>query len=140
LDNETLLLDLFDAIESRNLQRVLQIYDADVEFYWPPALPYGGATTGWQTDPGKPTWQSIWLPLQPEPADRRMDARVIASRDDEVAVLYHQRGRDSNGNILDCEVIGLYTVIAGKLRRAQMFYFDEQAAVRFLKNAAMPRD
>ena len=138
MDNETLVLDLVHAIENRDLQRILQIYDPDVEFHWPPALPYGGSTTGYQADTGKPTWQSVWLPLQPEPSDRRMEPRVIANRDDEVAVVYHQRGRDAKGRTFDGEVIGLYTVTAGKLKRAQMFYFDEQACVRFLENAAIP--
>ncbi|MDR0358956.1 MAG: nuclear transport factor 2 family protein [bacterium] len=138
MDNETLVLDLFVAIENRDLQRILQIYDPDVEFHWPPALPYGGSTTGYQADTGKPSWQSIWPPLQPEPSDRRMDPRVIASGNDEVAVVYHQRGRDSLGRTFDGEVLGLYRVIAGKLKRAQMFYFDEQACVRFLEKAVMP--
>lgn len=136
MDNETVVLDLFDAIERRDLHRILQIYDPNVEFHWPPALPYGGLTTGYQADRGKLTWQSIWFPLQADPSDQRLDPHVIASRDDEVVVLYHQRGRDSKGRTFDGEVIGLYTVIDGKLRRAQMFYFDEQACVRFLENAA----
>ena len=86
MDNETLVLDLFVAIENRTLQRILEIYDPDVEFHWPPALPCGGSTTGSQADTGKPTWQSISPPLQPEPSDRRMDPRVIASRNHEIAV------------------------------------------------------
>jgi ketosteroid isomerase-like protein len=135
MDNENIVLDLFDAIENRDFERILEIYDPDVEFHWPPALPYGGSTRGYQTDPGRPTWQSVWLPLQPEPSDRRMDPRVIASSDDEVAVLYHQRGRDPKGNLFDGEVVGVYRVIGGKLRRAQMFYFDTKATSSFLRSA-----
>ncbi len=130
------MLDLFDAIEHRNLDRILEIYDPEVEFHWPPVLPYGGSTTGFSADPGKLTWQSVWLPLQPEPCDRRMNPRIIASRGEEVAVLYHQRGRDSNGTAFDGEVVGLYTMLGERLRRAQMFYFDEEAVSRFLQNAA----
>jgi ketosteroid isomerase-like protein len=133
VDNETLMLELFAAIESRDFERVLQIYDPGVEFYWPPGLPYGASGRSGKAD--EVTWQSIWLPLQPEPSDRRMDPRVIGSRGDEVAILYHQRGRDSKGNVIDDEVIGLYEVVHGKLRRAQMFHFDEPSVVAFLQRA-----
>lgn len=133
MDNESLMLELFAAIENRDFERVLQIYDPEVEFYWPPGLPYGASGRG--GEPDEATWQSTWLPLQPEPSDRRMDPRVIGSRDDEVAILYHQRGRDSKGNVIDDEVIGLYKVVHGKLRRAQMFHFDESSVVAFLQSA-----
>jgi ketosteroid isomerase-like protein len=127
------MLELFAAIENRDFEQVLQIYDSEVEFYWPPGLPYGGS--GRTGNPGAVTWQSVWLPLQPEPSDRRMDPRVIGSKGDEVAILYHQRGRDSKGNVIDDEVIGLYKVRHGKLRRAQMFHFDEPAVLAFLQGA-----
>jgi hypothetical protein len=64
-----------------------------------------------------------------------MDPRVVASNGKEVVVLYHQRGRDSDGNVFDGEVIGLYEVIDQRLRRAQMFYFDVEALVEFLRRA-----
>jgi hypothetical protein len=64
-----------------------------------------------------------------------MDPRVIASNDEEVVVLYHQRGRDTHGNVFDGEVLGLYEVIQGHLRRAQMFYFDVEALLEFLRHA-----
>jgi ketosteroid isomerase-like protein len=135
MDNTAVVLDLFDAIENRALERILKIYDPEVEFHWPRSLPYGGSTKGYQTHPGRPTWQSVWLPLQPEPTDRRMDPRVIASGGNEVAALYHQRGRDSEGNTFDGEVVGLYQLEGGRLRRAQMFYFDTDAVSRFLQTA-----
>jgi ketosteroid isomerase-like protein len=127
------MLELFAAIENRDFERVLEIYDPDVEFFWPPGLPYGASGHG--AEPDEATWQSTWLPLQPERSDRRMDPRVIGSKGDEVAILYHQRGRDSKGNVIDDEVIGLYKVIHGKLRRAQMFHFDEPSVVAFLQSA-----
>jgi hypothetical protein len=135
MNNEDLVLDLFKAIEVRDLDRVLEIYDPEIEFHWPPALPYGGSSRGSSTDAGEPSWQSVWLPLQREPSDQCMDPRVIASNSEEVVVLYHQRGRDSYGNVIDGEVLGLYKVVHGHLRRAQMFYFDVEGLLEFLRQA-----
>jgi len=135
VNNETLVRDLFKAIETRDIDRVLEIYDPEVEFHWPPALPYGGSTRGASSGSSEASWQSVWLPLQPEPSDRHLDPRVIASNDREVVVLYHQRGRDPQGNVFDGEVIGLYEVMDSKLRRAQMFSFDERALLEFLRHA-----
>jgi len=50
-------------------------------------------------------------------------------------VLWHQRGVTPGGDRLDEEVLGLYHVRAGKLARAQMFYFDTTAVVSFLTQA-----
>jgi ketosteroid isomerase-like protein len=61
---------------------------------------------------------------------------VVASSDDEVVVLWHQRGRDRAGRELDTPVLGLYQLRDGKLARAQMFYFDPLAAAEFLAQAA----
>jgi ketosteroid isomerase-like protein len=135
-ENEDLVMELLAAIERRDLDRILEIYHPEVEFHWPPPLPYGGTTKGAaQTISEEPSWQSTWLPLQPTANDRAMDARVIASCGDEVAVLYHQRGRDAQGNTYDGQVMGLYEVADRKLRRAQMFYYDTEALLDFLKRS-----
>jgi len=60
---------------------------------------------------------------------------VVAATEDEVVVLWHQRGRDRAGRELDTPVLGLYRVRDGKLARAQMFYFDPLAAAEFLAAA-----
>jgi ketosteroid isomerase-like protein len=74
--------------------------------------------------------------------DRRMDPRIVAAGEDEVVVLWHQRGVTSAGVRFDGEVLGLYRVRGGKLARAQMFYFDTVPLVDFLASAkghaAMP--
>src|SRR5215831_18838174 len=49
--NVRLMLDLFKAIEERdlnhrNVERELSFYQPDVEFHWPAALPYGGTFRG----------------------------------------------------------------------------------------------
>jgi ketosteroid isomerase-like protein len=42
-ENAEVMLEIFSAIERRDLQRVLDLCHADVEFHWPPSLPYGGS-------------------------------------------------------------------------------------------------
>jgi ketosteroid isomerase-like protein len=135
--NEQVILDLFSAIEERDVERILRIYGEDAEFSWPACLPYGGTSRG-LAEPGTPTWQESWLPRQPTSAERSMNARIVAVRADEVVVRYHQRGRDQHGNVIDDQVVGLYTVTGGRLRRAQMFHFNLDKVVSFLAAAQTP--
>jgi ketosteroid isomerase-like protein len=64
-----------------------------------------------------------------------MDAQVVAAHGDDVVVLWHQRGRTTQGDILDEEVLGLYHFRQGKLARAQMYYFDTAPVAKFLERA-----
>jgi ketosteroid isomerase-like protein len=137
--NEEVILDLLSAIEERDLERILAMCHPELEFHWPTALPYGGSSKGFG-ESETPTWQDSWLPLQPTAAERSMDCRIIASHGDDVVALYHQRGRDRNGNVIDDQVIGLYTLEGGKLRRAQMFYYNLDAVVGFLATAGVADD
>src|SRR5438477_11643013 len=122
--NRKLVLGVFSAIEKRNDRRFAELLHADFEIHWPPSLPYGA---------GKPkTWSDTWHSLQPTDAERRMDPRVIAASENEVVVLWRQRGLSPSGDRFDGEVLGLYQVREQKLSRAQMFYFDTAAVVAFL--------
>ena len=141
--NVRVMLDLFHAIEERdpnhrNVERELSFYQPDVEFHWPEALPYGGAFRGLSRRNGA-DWSTTWTPLQPTPAERRMDPQVIGADDQRVVILYHQRGVSPTGERFDGEVIGLYELRDFRLARAQMFHFDEAACVRFLERAARQR-
>jgi ketosteroid isomerase-like protein len=64
-----------------------------------------------------------------------MDPRVVAANEDEVVVLWRQRGLSPAGERFDGEVLGLYQIREGKLARAQMFYFDTLAVASFLDKA-----
>jgi len=46
-----------------------------------------------------------------------MDPRVVAATEQEVVVLWHQRGLQPAGQRLDMETLGLYRVRDGKLPR-----------------------
>jgi ketosteroid isomerase-like protein len=136
--NIQVMAGLFRAIEQRDpehprLDLEAQFYTPDVEFNWPPSLPYGGTSRGLKR--AGPAWSDTWNPLQPTAAERRMDPRFVAANDTEVVVLYHQRGVSPSGERFDGEVLGLYELRESKLARAQMFHFDEAALVRFLANA-----
>jgi len=62
--------------------------NADVEFSWPPPLPYAGVSRLREQRPILDTW----IPLQPTAAERTMDPRVVAAIDQEVVILW--RGRE----------------------------------------------
>jgi hypothetical protein len=70
-------------------------------------------------------------PLQPTAAERQMDPQVVAASEQEVVVLWWQRGRGPTSGQFNSPVLGLYRVRDGKLARAQMFYFDTVAVAGF---------
>ncbi len=129
-ENVRVVLDIFSAIERRDERRFLELSHPDLEIHWPPSLPYGG--TSRHLKHKSPTWEKTWFPLQPTEAERRMDPRVVAASEDEVVVLWRQRGVTPTGDGFDGEVLGLYQIRGGKLARAQMFYFDTAELVSFL--------
>jgi uncharacterized protein len=126
------VLQVFRSVEERNPQLAAEVYHDDLEFHWPRPLPYAGSSYGLQASLARrPGWADTWDRFQSD-AERGLGARVVASSEDEVVVLWHQRGRDHAGRRLDTPVLGLYQVRDGKLARAQMFYFDPLAAAEFL--------
>jgi ketosteroid isomerase-like protein len=126
--NIEVMLGIFSAIEVRDFQRLLDLCQPEVEFLWPPSLPYGGGERG--------AWAQTWVPLQPTEAERRMDPRVVAVSGDEVVVLWQQRGVSPAGDRFDGPVLALYRLRDRKLARAQMFYFDTVEVASFLAKAA----
>jgi uncharacterized protein len=131
--NVEIMREIFRAIEGRDLARLVALTDPAAEFHWPPSLPYGGISP-LQPAAG-PSWAETWIPLQPTKAEQRMDPRIVAASDDEVVVLWHQRGISSAGERIDTPVLALYLLRDGKLARAQMFYFDSAELAGFLARA-----
>lgn len=136
-NNATTILKIFRAIEERDTTKQQDLFQPDFEIRWPSSLPYGGTFRGLARRPND--WNATWDPLQATAAERSMDARVIATRGDDVVVLWHQRGHNSAGDTFDGEVLGLYNLREGKLARAQMFYFDTEAVSRFLTKSLQLR-
>jgi len=131
-DAVAIVLDAFDAVERGDDERQVELYHPQATFHWPPSLPYGGTARAGNR---RSTWEESWRPFQPSPAERQLSPRVVAASEDEVVVLWHQRGRSEDGEQFDGEVLGLYSVRDGKFARAQMFYFDSAGAARFLERA-----
>ncbi len=132
--NVEVMREIFAAIERRDAGRFAELAHPDVELHWPPSLPYGGSSRG--PEPGGPTWGKTWLPLQPGADERRMDPRVVAASDEEVVVLWRQRGLSHSGERIDSQVLGLYRFRDGRLARGQMFYFDPVGVSDFLAAAS----
>lgn len=121
-----IVLRAFAAVERRDAERLRELYHRDVEFRWPTSL---------LASRPEQTWDDIWDPLQPTERERRMSPRLIAASEREVVVLWHQRGRSPEGKSIDAEVLGLYEIRDHKFFRAQMFYFDTAAVLRYLESA-----
>jgi len=107
--NAEVMLKLFRAVERHDEEQQIALYQPNVEFHWPPSL-YGN---------NRPGWDETWLPLQPTAAERKMDPRIVAASEDEVVVLWHQRGVSPIGEHFDGEVLALYHLREGKLAAAQ---------------------
>ncbi len=138
--NSRVMLEIFRAIEQRDRnpgqsdeQVLRKVFQPDVEFHWPPFLPYGGVSRGFSHTGAK--WTDTWNALQPTDNERRMNPRVVAAKDKEVVILWRQRGVSPSGARLDSEVLALYELRDRRLARAQMFYFDPTAVMRFLEDA-----
>src|SRR5262249_7873686 len=135
--NVQVMLQIFRALEERDLnrrtvdEREEALYQPDVEFHWPPALPYGGTFRGKDAA----IWSATLDPLQPTAAGRKKDPQGIWGDHQHVVILYRQLGVSPSGERFDGQVIGLYELRDFKLSRAQMFYFDEASLVQFLQRA-----
>jgi ketosteroid isomerase-like protein len=132
--NAETILRIFTAVEQRDEKRMVELCLPDVEFHWPGSLPYGGQFRGMQRE--GPSWGKTWIPLQPTETERKMNPRIVAASENEIVVLWTQRGMSSLGNRFEGEVLGLYRLREGRLAQAQMFYFDTAAVVAFLERAS----
>jgi ketosteroid isomerase-like protein len=125
--NSQLVLEVFSVIERRDDQKFRDLLHPDFEIHWPPSLPYGRGDGG--------TWSETWELLQPTATEYKLDPRIIVTSEDEIVVLWRQRGVSPSGDRFDGEVPGLCQVREGKLARAQMFYFDTAAVANFIRKA-----
>jgi ketosteroid isomerase-like protein len=141
MDEEVeVVLAALRAVEERDREALLALLHEDVEFHDAGSLPYGGAVRGEddvgdESRPAGTTWLGTWGPLQPTPAERRMEPRIVASNGGEVVVEYRHRAVSPAGERVDLPVLALYEVRDGKLARAQMFHFDTAALTGFLERA-----
>ena len=71
------VMAVFAAVEQRDDAALARACTPDVEFCWPPPLPYGGTIGGLA---GRSEgWAAYWDRLQPTAALRRLNPRVVAA-------------------------------------------------------------
>jgi ketosteroid isomerase-like protein len=133
--NVRVVLEVFAAIEQRDLPRFLAHTHPECSFRWPPSLPWNAGVPGRPDQHGRHTrsWLEVWAPLQPTAAERRLHPEVIATAVDRVVVRWRQLGRSPGGLRFDGQALGIYQIRQGRLAGAQMFYLDPDAVIRFLQ-------
>lgn len=133
--NSEIVLDVLHAVETRNVERLGALYHPEIEFNWPPSLPYGGTHRGADVSTMSYQFAGVWGPLQPTEAERRMDPIIVAASGDDVIVRYTWKGRDSAGRSIAADTLAHYEVRDGKLARARMYHYDLTGLLDFLSAA-----
>ena len=137
-ENAAVMLEILRVIEHRELDRLPDLFHPELEFHWPPGLPYSGEFRGPSLGQMNELFAATWMPLQPTPETRRMDPRVVATGEDgRVVVHYVWRGQAADGQRFETETLADYKVRDGRLVRAQMFYYDLPGMIAFLREAGM---
>lgn len=138
LTDEQVVLAAISAVERRDRDALDELYHPDVEFSWPPGLPYSGRHRGAAVADMSLQYATTWIPLQPTDEERRMDPVVVAAADGAVVARYQVRGVDFHGNRFETPTLARYTVRDGRLASAEMYHFDLTGLQRFLTGAAVP--
>jgi ketosteroid isomerase-like protein len=134
---EQVVLAAIAAVEERDLDALARLYHPDVWFEWPPGLPYSGDFHGASVDEMTNTFATVWEPLQPTDAERRMDATVVASSGNTVVVEYVWRAVDRHGHHFETLTLGRYEVRDGQFAGARMYYSDHAGLLAFLRGAGV---
>lgn len=125
------------AVEQRQTDGLRALYHPQIEFHWPPGLPYGGGFVGAEVGAMQQRIREIWDPLQPTEERRRMDFRIVGTGEDgRVFVNYLWKGMDAQNCRFETLTLAEYQVRDGLFARAQMYYYDLLGLIAFLKQAA----
>jgi ketosteroid isomerase-like protein len=134
--NASIVLEVLRAIEERHLDRLPALFHPEIEFHWPPGLPYSGDFKGPTVALMNERFAATWMPLQPTAETRQMNPRVLGTHaDGRVIVHYLWKGLDAHGRRFATETLADYQVRDGRLARAQMFYYDLPGMIAFLGRA-----
>ena len=125
---------LFDAVERRDLETVLDCYDREVEIVEAAALPYGGSYRGHDgARRHAAAFVSSWGPLQ-TPAEHQLDAEFCDGPDDTVvAVFRHRAFNPITDERFDEPEVAVYEVRDDKVVRSQMFHADSMSVAAFVR-------
>jgi ketosteroid isomerase-like protein len=135
--NQQVALDVITAVENRDRKSLGNLYHRDIEFHWPPALPYGGSHRGADVINMATRFAETWDALQPTESERRMDPEIVAANDEDVVVRYTWKARDGANRTFETETLACYKIRDGKLARAQMYYYDLTGLLEFLRDASV---
>ncbi len=126
---------LFKAVEERDVAGVLAAYDPEIVIRDAESLPYGGVYHG--LEGAKQHIEGAaqtWNPFKPSPAERKLDAVFLDSKEYVIA-LWRLKGLDvSSGRTLDLPAVSVYKLRDGKIVESQMFYSDTAAIMQFLES------
>jgi ketosteroid isomerase-like protein len=133
------VVDVLRAVERRDLDRLVALYHPEIEFFWPPGLPYSGTFRGANVMQMSARYEATWGPLQPDAQARSLGFRIVAKGDDgTVVVEYSIKGVDSKGHGFSTPTMAEYQVREGRFASARMFYYDLPGMIAFLTQARRP--
>lgn len=140
--NEEIVLATIKAVEERDFEALEHLYHPQIEFNWPPGLPYSGRFNAAEVPDMTMRFAAVWEPLQPTDVEKRMDPIVVASAGDTVVVEYIWRAVDTTGRRFETSTLARYEVRDERLARARMYYFDLPGMLAFLDGTGveLPRD
>jgi ketosteroid isomerase-like protein len=138
--NVEIVTRALSAVEQRDAQTLRTLYHPQIEFHWPPGLPYSGAWAGAEVIEMQRRFREVWHALQPTEESRRMDFQVVAVGDDGcVIVKYRLKGVDAQGHRFETLTLADYQVRDGLFARARMYYYDLLGLTAFLERAGAVR-
>jgi ketosteroid isomerase-like protein len=132
MTTEQVVRAVLRAVEARDRARLAELYHPDIEFSWPPGLPYSGRHRGAEVVAMGEAFAALWDPLQPTEAERRFDERIVASSGSEVVVQYRWKAVDEQGRRFETDTLARYRVLDGKFAGGRMYHFDHAGLLDFL--------
>jgi len=126
------VLEMLQAVEDRDAERLQALYHPDICIHWPPGLPYSGDHRGSDVRRMTTLFAGIWDPLQPDRETRRLDPEVAAVSGGTVIVDYMWKGQRPDGTTFRTSTLGRYEVRAGRVIEARMFIFDLKGLIAFI--------
>jgi ketosteroid isomerase-like protein len=132
MTTEQVVRAVLRAVEARDRARLAELYHPDIEFSWPPGMPYSGRHRGAEVVAMGEAFAALWDPLQPTEAERHFDERIVASSESEVVVQYRWKAVDEQGRRFETDTLAHYRVVDGKFAGAAMFHFDHAGLLDFV--------
>jgi len=128
---------LFQSVEDRDFDAMLDCYDEDVEINESPVLPYGGVYRGHDgVRRHAAAFLQAWDRFQ-STGGPRLDPVFVPGADGLVVALIRHRAVDARtGLTLDEPEVGVYEVVEGKVVRSRMYHFNPPTIDEFLVRAA----